>query len=115
VPKGAPIDLSPDVDNPELRLSNDFAYDPQSQARCPYTAHTRKCTPRSDLFVKGKDLGERNRIWRRGITFGPEVSEMERTSHQTVMDRGLLFKCFQSNLENGFQFIQKSKGNLHYY
>jgi len=83
--------------------NDNFRYDPFSQDRCPFAAHTRKTNPRSDL-----PSTEKQRILRRGIPFGPEVSDEEKKKG-TIHDRGLLFKAYQSNIANGFQFIQKSE------
>lgn len=96
----------------DLSRNNDFRYafpgDSQTQDRCPFAAHTRKTNPRADL----EDLPastEKRRIIRRGIQFGPEVSVDEAASGKTVEGRGLLFAAYQSNIMNGFQFIQESK------
>jgi len=45
---------------------------------------------------------------RRGISFGPEVTQEEQTSGTTQQGRGLLFACYQASIEDAFQFIQKS-------
>lgn len=45
---------------------------------------------------------------RQGITFGPEVTPEEAAANKTKIDRGLSFLCYQSNLTNGFEFVQKS-------
>jgi deferrochelatase/peroxidase EfeB len=96
--------------------NNNFTYDPKSQDRCPFAAHTRKTNPRADLNTiplpgLGPKATETRRIMRRGIQFGPEVSDDERSSgvSSPELERGLLFVCYQSNIANGFQFIQKSK------
>ncbi len=48
---------------------------------------------------------------RRGIQFGPEVTPAEasakKSSTDPSLERGLLFVSYQSNLANGFQFVQK--------
>lgn len=104
---GAPIDISPLADDKALgtdpNRNNDFRYDPLSQERCPFAAHTRKTNPRSDLPTT-----EIHRIIRRGIQYGPEVSAAEAATRRTTKDRGLLFACYQSNIANGFKFIQQS-------
>jgi len=102
---GAPVDITPLKDEPQLAANNknnDFRYDPFSQDRCPFAAHTRKTNPRSDLAST-----EKQRIIRRAIPFGPEVDPVTEKT-QTIHDRGLLFKAYQSNITNGFQFIQKN-------
>ncbi|ERF68523.1 hypothetical protein EPUS_05662 [Endocarpon pusillum Z07020] len=107
---GAPVDISPLGDDKALAKDpnrrNDFRYDPLSQERCPFAAHIRKTNPRSDL-----DSTEANRIIRRGIQYGPEVSAAEAATKRTTKDRGLLFACYQSNIANGFKFIQQSWAN----
>jgi deferrochelatase/peroxidase EfeB len=100
------------VDDAELGRdalrNNDFQYDkdPQSQERCPFAAHTRKTNPRADL---NSSSTETHRIMRRGIQFGPELTEAEVTSNKTIEDRGLLFVSYQSNIANGFRFLQESR------
>jgi deferrochelatase/peroxidase EfeB len=50
---------------------------------------------------------------RAGIPFGPDAPELGENSGKTVRDhigeipRGLAFVCYQSILENGFEFMQK--------
>ena len=52
---GAPIDVTPYVDNPDLaadkQKNNDFDFSdlPQAQVKCPFAAHIRKANPRRDL------------------------------------------------------------------
>jgi deferrochelatase/peroxidase EfeB len=108
---GAPVDLTPLRDNPSLAKNEDFRFDPNSQERCPFAAHVRKTNPRSDLDAFGGT--EIRRILRRGIAFGPEVTDEEKrakkSSDQKRLERGLLFACYQSNLGNGFQFMQQSR------
>ncbi|KAJ5872605.1 uncharacterized protein N7529_004958 [Penicillium soppii] len=43
---------------------------------------------------------------RRGISYGPEVGPYEKKNSKTILDRGLIFTCYQSSLSNGFQFIK---------
>ena len=46
---------------------------------------------------------------RRGIAFGPEVTEEEAMSGKSGdAFRGLLFKCYVTSLENQFEFVQHS-------
>lgn len=112
---GAPIDITPLKDDKELAIdpnrNNNFRYDfpgdQQTQDRCPFAAHVRKTNPRADT----EDLGfpnESRRIIRRGIQFGPEVSPEEAASATTQQGRGLIFAAYQSNIINGFQFMQNS-------
>lgn len=112
---GAPIQLTPLKDDPVLAAdparNNVFTFDLTSQEKCPYAAHVRKMNPRGDFAGIGdpKTLLDPHRVIRRGIQYGPEVTEHERKSNRTEQDRGLLFVCYQSNLTQGFQFLQKCK------
>lgn len=104
--------MSPLRDDPALGTdpfrNDDFRYDPSSQERCPYAAHTRKSNPRADLppTEANPRPTEAQRILRRGIQFGPEVTADEAASNTTTLRRGLLFVCYQSSIVNGFRFIQ---------
>ena len=101
------MDLASQRDDPVLgkdKLRNnkfnfDFPGDRENQDRCPFTAHIRKVAPRGDF-------GDFQRIMRRGIAFGPEVSTSEQATGKTIQDRGLIFRCYQSDIATGFRFIQ---------
>lgn len=110
--EGAPVELAPLQDDPSLAVpgkNQAFRFTKDNQERCPFAAHIRKTNPRADLpnGIEGR------RIMRRGITFGPEVTpeekESKKSSEDEDLERGLLFACYQSNIANGFQFIQQSK------
>lgn len=112
------MDITPLKDDPALGVdplrNNNFTYDigddPTAQDRCPFAAHTRKTNPRFDLEGPfGPNATTPKRIIRRGIQFGPEVTDREEDSNQTFYGRGLLFAAYQSNIPQGFQFIQQSK------
>jgi Dyp-type peroxidase family len=69
---------------------NNFNYEDEDDHKCPVHAHIRKANPR--------DGRERNRrIVRRGIPYG-ERGEAE---------VGLLFICYQNNIRDQFEFIQR--------
>ncbi|KAI0077314.1 peroxidase TAP [Panus rudis PR-1116 ss-1] len=114
---GAPVDLAPTADDPALgadpQRNNNFRYDfpddPTTQDRCPFAAHLRKTNPRNDLGPLGATTNFR--IIRRGIPFGPELTDEEKQQQKTLVDRGLLFRCYQSVIDNGFNFIQKNWAN----
>jgi deferrochelatase/peroxidase EfeB len=88
-----------------------FRCDTQRQDRCSFAAHTGKANPRSDLDAFGGT--ELRRMLRRAIQYGPEVTTWGKaakaSSKDPKLERELLFICYQSNIKNGFQFIQKSK------
>ena len=44
---------------------------------------------------------------RRGIAFGGEVTETEALSGTTTQDRGLLFACYVTDIEDQFEFVQR--------
>ena len=96
---------------------NDFKYmqdprttpptplDPQGRDT-PRFAHIRKVYPRDDgISSNPEDNNLRNqerRILRRGIPYGPRFADNEKA------ERGLLFMCFQIDLDHQFEFIQKT-------
>ncbi|MCJ1403005.1 hypothetical protein MMC11_006227 [Xylographa trunciseda] len=122
---GAPVDLAPTTDDPSLGAdplrNNNFSYnfpdDQKTQDRCPFAAHIRKTNPRGDLEDPHPPTSPQSipttihRIIRRGIQFGPEVSADEAASGTTTRGRGLLFAAYQSNIGNGFEFLQQSWAN----
>jgi Dyp-type peroxidase family len=87
---------------------NDFHYDQDpAGAKCPFHAHIRKTNPRGDIpRVIGAPAAfeSARRIVRRGITYGdrPDLSVRPETGV------GLLFMCFQSNLD---QFVIQQEGS----
>ncbi|KAJ6499790.1 fungal peroxidase [Mycena vulgaris] len=112
-PSGAPLDLSPKFDDPELGANasrnNDFTFFGTDQ-NCPFGAHIRKTRPRSDLGSATTEEAAHH-IMRAGIPYGPEVSTDEAASNTTSTERGLAFVSYQSNIAKGFQFIQHSWAN----
>lgn len=95
-------------DDPEKKIIetwNAFDYPKDNQVNCPFAAHIRKAAPRS-----GVDNSDVFDILRRGIPYGEELRDDETT--ETKLDRGLMFKCYQTNLSLGFEFIRNSKSSL---
>lgn len=92
---------------------NDFHFDsdPDGQ-RCPFHAHIRKTNPRGDIpRLRGARLAEferSRRIVRRGITYGdrPDLADGS-TLERPSAGVGLLFMCFQANLD---QFVIQQDG-----
>ncbi|KAJ7098359.1 dye-decolorizing peroxidase precursor [Mycena epipterygia] len=117
---GAPVFLAPLVDDPELggdsSRNNNFTFaEPgqtksniTDQTKCPFSAHIRKVRPRADL---GLPENTAHHIVRGGIPYGPEVTADEAASNTTEIERGLAFVAYQSNLTNGFQFLQQTWAN----
>ncbi|KAG8796495.1 hypothetical protein FRC12_021128 [Ceratobasidium sp. 428] len=117
---GAPIQVSPLADDPELakdkERNNNFIYPldkgEEGQTACPYAAHIRKTNPRNDLFptdVDNTDVSNpvaKLSITRAGIPYGSEVTPSEALESLTEHERGLAFVCYQSVL----QAADKDKG-----
>ena len=127
---GAAMIKAPLGDNPAIADGtpdvNDFEFDDDRQGfKCPFAAHIRKAYPRDDVpgnpNAKSKkeiDAAEAftqsHRMLRRGIAFGPEVTEQEALNEQSAggaLSRGLLFKCYITSIENQFEFVQQSWAN----
>jgi deferrochelatase/peroxidase EfeB len=75
---------------------------------CPASAHIRKTNPQR-IFgggIGGGNDGDtranRSRIIRNGIPYGTDYSATDLTK------RGLLFACYQANIEDGFQNMQQT-------
>lgn len=110
-PRGAPLVLSPDRDDPALASANDFGYfrlDAHGE-RCPRGAHVRRANPRDSLdpdagTKRSLAVVRQHRILRRGRPYGRAESE-----------RGLHFICLNANLARQFEFLQRSWiGNPHF-
>jgi Dyp-type peroxidase family len=116
---GCPISLNGGVDDPALGAdemrNNDFEFGPDDPdgSKCPYAAHIRKSYPRNDS-TEGRDNDsseadtQKHRVMRRGIPFGPELGPAETNSKQTHNSRGLMFVCYQTSIEDQFEFILKN-------
>lgn len=105
---GASLSTNPDSDPGDkdgrnVALNDNFTDYGQGHTKCPFAAHTRKMNPRGDLGVSSINP---RRILRRGIPFGDDVSKEESDAKKTSKERGLLFKCYQTNLDLGFFFLQ---------
>ncbi|EJC98213.1 Dyp-type peroxidase [Fomitiporia mediterranea MF3/22] len=117
---GAPTALSPFADDPALaddpQKNNNFNFSEvnlNDQTRCPFAAHVRKSNPRKDLTsvpAFGEAFVESHMISRQSVPYGPEV-DPDAEKFTTVNDRGLAFVCYQSNIDNGFEFVQKTWAN----
>ncbi|KAG9041408.1 hypothetical protein FS837_012314 [Tulasnella sp. UAMH 9824] len=121
---GVPIDLSPEKEDTTFldpTLINNFRYDSPEpgQARCPFSAHVRKTSPRKhidpdDARVPLAPLLPHALMMRAGIPYGREVTPEEEQTQITSEDRGLLFVSYQNLLHvigTGFGFIQQGWAN----
>jgi Dyp-type peroxidase family len=71
--------------------------------KCPVWSHVRKANPRHEDSL-GKDNGKENDsvlIFRRGYLY------IEKGLNEKIRS-GLLFVCFQKDIDNGFQYIKKN-------
>ena len=84
---GAPLGLAREEDIP------DFAADPDGETM-PLDAHIRLANPRTPAT-------ERSRILRRGYSFSRGFDDAG------LLDQGLIFVCYQRDIEAGFVTVQK--------
>lgn len=104
---GTPLDVAPTGPAPELAADPDrnntfdYAEDPQG-FRCPIGAHVRRVNPRLSMPFNGA-LVNRHRLVRRGLPYGPALPE---GAADDGVDRGVLFVCFQADLQRQFEFVQ---------
>jgi len=123
---GAPLELAPTADNTAFadgtERVNDFEFDQDREGlKCPWAAHVRKAYPRNDVrgdtnpqnpadVDKAEAFAQTHRMLRRGIAFGPELTEAEamtQTSAGGAQTRGLLFLCYVTSLAGQFEFVQQ--------
>lgn len=112
---GLPIVKIGSVSDVEAPSSdNDFNYSLDVEGkRCPFHAHIRKVNPRGDAvrLAGMKETEEvKHRIVRRGIPYD-EIGRNGDLNFHPTRGVGLLFLCFQSSIENQFEFIQKTWAN----
>jgi len=96
------IPVTPPQPGP-LKSQNDFNYDADDTvgSKCPFHAHIRKTNPRGTGGFESPDDEKKHLFVRRGITYGELGGS----------DVGLLFMCYNSDIENQFEFMQKNWAN----
>jgi len=95
--------------------SNNFNYQGDSQGlRCPFQSHIRKSNPRLESvrengpFAQTKEQELGHRIARRGVTYGGPLSDFSQDFDRLPRTGvGLLFMCYQSDIWEQFEFIQR--------
>jgi Dyp-type peroxidase family len=106
---GTPVVDSDTANGPTEENGFDYS-DPDDKFRCPAHAHIRKTNPRGTTPLTSLADERKRRIVRRGIPYGkpvfPVIGGFEDPS--PTEPRGLLFMCFQRNIENQFVFIQRT-------
>lgn len=89
-------------------VANNFNYGDDAEAsKCPFQAHIRKANPRN---AKGGD--RRHRIARRGIPYGGDLVQSDKLDDLPESGRGLLFFCYQADIFEQFEFIQRTWSNF---
>jgi Dyp-type peroxidase family len=97
---------------------NNFSYsgDPVG-LKCPFQSHLRTTNPRNESVRKGgpfaqskeQELG--HRITRRGMTYGSLSNFSGNLDNLPTGGVGLLFMCYQSDIWEQFEFIQRFWSN----
>lgn len=110
---GTPVDKAPNKDLRGGRRrsdDNNFEFEGDSEGtRCPRFAHIRKVYPRQAPEPSvGEAESNRRRILRRGIPFGPAFDPTAGRGHGIDSERGLVFACYQTSIEDQFQFLQST-------
>ena len=95
-----------------LEVENHFMHsDDDEGLKCPRHAHIRKSNPRGTTPQTSLAAERARRITRRGIPYGkphPGIKcDPADYESQEAGPRGLVFMCFQANIEDHFEFIQR--------
>lgn len=108
---GTPV-LRDKVASPGQEVLNDFNFQEDgSESRCPFHAHIRKVNPRGTTPLTSPEKERKHRIVRRGIPYGrpmPGIAEPMPSDPNPAAPRGLLFMCFQRDINRQFEFIQRT-------
>jgi Dyp-type peroxidase family len=95
--------------NDTLNNNFEFGDDPKG-AVCPLASHIRKAYPRDEQTLANAADSESetqtHRLLRRGIPFGASYGSAPTTNASDA--RGLLFMCYQKDIEKQFEFVQAS-------
>ncbi|MFJ4107086.1 Dyp-type peroxidase [Oerskovia enterophila] len=106
---GAPLAVTPDVDDPELgsdpQRNNVFLYgdDPRG-FKCPVGAHARRANPRDALADDGSTDVRLHRMIRRGTSYGPMLPDGE--LEDDGADRGIIFVFAGAHIKRQFEFVK---------
>ncbi len=115
-PSGAPLIKFPDKDPGGLNDENDFVYTETDKLglHCPFGSHTRRTNPRDNFEETGPaeslKLTRKHRLIRRVRSYG-EKFVGSATYHSPVDEVGLLFGCFNADINRQFEFIQYTWAN----
>lgn len=99
---GTPVTLQ---DTGGLGAVNNFEYKSADRPgnKCPAHAHIRKVNPRGTTPFTSRENERKRRIVRRGIPYGKANSQSP--PREGI---GLLFMCYQSDINEQFEFIQRT-------
>ncbi len=115
-PSGAPLVKFPDKDPGGLSNDNDFVYTETDKLglQCPFGAHSRRTNPRDNFEETGPSeslkLTRKHRIMRRVRSYGEKYVGSS-TQHSPKGEVGILFGCFNADINRQFEFIQYSWAN----
>ena len=103
-PSGAPLVLTPDVDDPALGNRDDFLYgDDREGMACPFGSHIRRTNPRDFIrpypTEQSQSMSEAHRLLRRARVFGSALVDAP---------RGIHFFCVNASIKTQFEFVQQT-------
>ena len=108
-PSGAPLELSPERDDPALGAdpdrNNNFSYaDDLRGFKCPAGAHARRANPRDSLDHEMSVDVRLHRMIRRGTSYGPMLPEG--VLDDDGADRGIIFVFAGAHIKRQFEFVK---------
>jgi Dyp-type peroxidase family len=115
-PSGTPLVKFPDKDPGVLSDDNDFVYTETDKLglKCPFGSHTRRTNPRDNFEETGPaeslKLTRKHRIMRRVRSYGEKYIGSA-TQHTPADEVGILFGCFNADINRQFEFIQYTWAN----
>ena len=92
----------------DTMLSNFTLDDDQHGAKCPFSAHVRRVSPRASLEPESGDfdrpgaLSDRRRIMRRGLPYG-DVKDQQRDDGE----HGIIIMMMAASISRQFEFVQQ--------
>jgi Dyp-type peroxidase family len=110
---GTPLTLQ-FADGAHNPVPNDFNYDSDGEGgKCPFFGHIRKLNPRGSGGFEPQDKERLHLMARRGQTYGVRTDGPNdgRTDNKPTGDVGLLFMAFNAELDQQFEFTQRSWAN----